>query len=46
MFPRDELGRITPAAHSNGRRVVTDDQMSLLAAVFDVPLIGETHQPR
>lgn len=33
VFPLDELGRITLAAHPDGRRVVTDDRAGRFAAV-------------
>ncbi|MFD4943382.1 SDR family oxidoreductase [Streptomyces sp. NPDC058239] len=33
VFPLDELGRITLAAHPDGRRVVTDDRAGMFALV-------------
>ncbi|MFE4797845.1 hypothetical protein ACFRFL_22805 [Streptomyces sp. NPDC056708] len=33
VFPLDELGRITPAARPDGRRVVTDDRARMSAMV-------------
>lgn len=36
----DEIGRITVAAHGDGRRVVTDEQAGMFAAVHGDVLIG------